>query len=327
MERKSDSLHVWAEALCSSGDQISLFSHKSPDGDTLGAALALRLALQSLGKTVSVFCADPVPQSLCFLKGAQTVQTVCASEAQKTCLTVAVDVSSPELMGVLLPAFESGEKRMVIDHHATNPLFGDLNYVRGGESSCCLLAFEVIRELGVAVDADMATCLLLGMSTDTGHFRYANTSAQTLQAAAELMGCGADIADISSRMYRMQPLKKIELTRIALNSLHFGAGHRIGIIWLRKEDYERTGCTYGEADGLVNLALEIEGVRMAFLLSERDDGIKASLRAMEPDTVNDIAYALGGGGHAQAAGCTLKMPIEKAEAEILSRMLNKLGEE
>ena len=323
MQGTSDSLEHWTGKLVS-GSRFALFCHKSPDGDTIGAALALRLALLALGKDAAVYCEDPVPHSLCFLPGAETVQNALPASEGTRMTAVAVDVSSPEMMGSLQAAYDKCAARLVIDHHISNPLYGEFNFVRGGESSCCLLVYEVIRELGIPIDADCATCLLLGMSTDTGHFRYANTSPETLEAAACLMRCGAVISDISRRMYRSQPAAKTELTRRALNSLHYEAGRQIGIIVLRQKDYEQSGCTYAEADGLVNLALEIEGVRMAFLLSERDGVTKASLRAMEPDTVNDIASALGGGGHAQAAGCTLKMPVEEAEQAILIRMKDKL---
>ncbi|MBR1408924.1 MAG: DHH family phosphoesterase [Clostridia bacterium] len=323
MQGTNDSLKHWAGELAS-GSRFALFCHKSPDGDTVGAALALRLALLALGKEAVVYCADPLPRSLSYLPGAETVQNAFPDSEAGYLTAVAVDVSSPELMGSLQAAYDKCAGHLLIDHHISNPLYGEFNFVRGGESSCCLLVYEVIRELGIPIDAGCATCLLLGMSTDTGHFRYANTSPETLEAAAQLMRCGADISDISRRMYRSQPAAKVELTRLALNSLHFEADHRIGIIVLRKEDYERSGCSYAEADGLVNLALEIEGVRMAFLLSEREGVTKASLRAMEPDTVNDIASALGGGGHAQAAGCTLMMPPEEAERAILTRMKEKL---
>ena len=111
---------------------------------------------------------------------------------------------------------------------------------------------------------------------------------------------------------------------ISVNSLHFECEQQVGAIILTKEAYDVSGCPFGEADGLVNMALELEGVRMAFMLSEREDGIKVSLRATEPDTVNDIAFALGGGGHAQAAGCTLKMSIAEAENAVLTLMRKKL---
>ena len=316
-------LKTWTEAITKQ-NSILLISHISPDGDTVGATLSLRLALLSLGKNVRVVCDHSVPEKLLFLPGAEAYEVteyageICADAA------VAVDISSPELLGKARRLFESAQTRFVIDHHATNTGYGQINYIRGGESSCCLLAYEAIQALGVPITKDIATCLLLGMSTDTGHFQYSSTSPATLCAAAEMVSLGANISDISRRMYRTQSMKRVQLMRHALSTLHFECGDRVGIIVLDHEAYDKTGCTFGEADGLVNLALEVDGVRMAFMLSEREEGIKVSLRATEPDTVNDIALALGGGGHAQAAGCTLKMSLAEAETTVLSRMREKL---
>ena len=317
------SLKDWTECVRSAGD-VALFSHVSPDGDTVGATLALRLALLQLGKNVRMICDGQIPDKLAFLPGAEGYERPEAAAGQQIGTAIAVDVSSPEMLGAARPLFESAGRRLVIDHHATNPLYGELNYVRGGESSCCLLAYEAIREMGVPLNPDLATCLLLGMSTDTGHFQYPSTSPETLEAAAALARAGANLSDISRRMYRQQPMRRVRLMRYALATLHYEENEQVGIIVLDRKAYEETGCSFGEADGLVNLALEVEGVRIAFMLSERDEGIKVSLRATEPDTVNDVALRLGGGGHAQAAGCTLHTTLAEAERQVMALIREKL---
>ena len=316
-------LKSWTDELLKARN-LFLFSHVSPDGDTVGAALALRLALLALNKQVRLICDSPVPVKLSFLPGSDAYETPDAAEGSRIEAAVAVDVSSPELLRKSLALFEAADVRFVIDHHTTNPGYGQYNYIRGGESSCCLLVYEAIREMGVSITKEMATCLLLGMSTDTGHFQYPSTSPETLRAAADLVALGADISDITRRMYRTQSMKRMQLLRIALASLHFECDQQVGVIVLDREAYDQTGCSFGEADGIVNTALEVDGVRIAFMLSEREDGIKVSLRATEPDTVNDVAVAFGGGGHAQAAGCTLHTTLEEAEKEVLSFIREKL---
>ena len=129
---------------------------------------------------------------------------------------------------------------------------------------------------------------------------------------------------MTRRLYRTQPMNRVKLTRIAYNKLRFMFDQQVGVIDFDKHDFEETGCTFGQADGLVNKALEVEGVRMAVLASEREDGIKMSLRAVEPDTVNDIAVLFGGGGHAQAAGCTIHAPLQEALDQMLAAMKDKL---
>ena len=303
--------------------RMALIAHVSPDGDTVGATLALRLAFLSLGKAVDVVCDGDVPRSMQFLPGFDAFLK--PDQAQGPYDTaIAVDVSDRSLLGQSEAVFDSAQVRMVIDHHATNPAYGDVNFIRGGESACCLLAYEVILALGVPMDVPMGTCLMTGLSTDTGHFQYPCTTEAALACAAHLRGLGVDISYITRMMYRTQPMERVKITRIAYDRMRFELGGRVGVIELTRQDFEETGCTFGQADGLVNRALEVEGVRMAVLASERDEGIKMSLRAVEPDTVNDIAQRFGGGGHAQAAGCTIHAPLDEAVRMVLAAMEEKL---
>ena len=303
--------------------RMALIAHVSPDGDTVGATLALRLAFLSLGKAVDVVCDGDVPRSMQFLPGFDAFLK--PDQAQGPYDTaIAVDVSDRSLLGKSEAIFDSAQVRMVIDHHATNPAYGDVNFIRGGESACCLLAYEVILALGVPMDVPMGTCLMTGLSTDTGHFQYPCTTEAALACAAHLRGLGVDISYITRMMYRTQPMERVKITRIAYDRMRFVLGGQVGVIELTRQDFEETGCKFGQADGLVNRALEVEGVRMAVLASERDEGIKMSLRAVEPDTVNDIAQRFGGGGHAQAAGCTIHAPLDEAVAMVLAAMEEKL---
>lgn len=310
--------------LARKANKLALIAHISPDGDTVGSTLALRLAFLRMGKAVDVICDGDVSKSMMFLPGADAfIKPDQAAEDYDT--AIAVDVSDKGLMGKAQPVFDKAPVKLVIDHHATNPAYGDANYIRRGECACCLLAYEAIQALGVDITVEMGTCLMLGMSTDTGHFQYPYTSAAAFEAAGKLLAIGVDVSYITRMMYRTQPMEKVNLTRIAYQKLHFELDNQVGVIELTREDFDATGCSVGQADGLVNRALEVEGVRMAVLASEREDGVKISLRAVEPDTVNDIAVQFGGGGHAQAAGCTIHATLDEAVAQILAAMKAKLG--
>lgn len=304
--------------------RVALLAHISPDGDTVGSTLALRLAFLALGKQADVICDGDMPDNLRYLPGSEAMLHPENVNGADYDTAIAVDVSDRSLLGKSEAVFDAAGFRMVIDHHATNPAFGQANFIRRGESACCLLAYEAILGLGVEMTKDMGTCLLTGMSTDTGHFQYPATSPATLIAAGELLKLGVDISAMTRRLYRTQPMNRVELTRIAYNKLRFMFDQQVGVIDFDKHDFEKTGCTFGQADGLVNKALEVEGVRMAVLASEREDGIKMSLRAVEPDTVNDIAVLFGGGGHAQAAGCTIHAPLQEALDQMLAAMKDKL---
>lgn len=311
-------------SLAGKAKRVAVIAHISPDGDTLGASLALRLAFLSMGKAADVICDGVVPQSMSFLPGADGI--LHPDQVQDTYDTaLAADVSDRALLGSAAGLFDGAQVRLVIDHHATNAGYGDANFIRGGESSCCLLAYEAIVALGVTVTSDMALCLMTGMSTDTGHFQYSSTTSETLEVAGKLVAAGVDISMLTRRLYRTQPMWRVRLTRIAYERMHFVFDGQVGVISLSRADFEAAGCASNQADGLVNHALEVEGVRMAVLASEREEGVKLSLRSVEPDTVNDIALQFGGGGHACAAGCTIHAPLEEALGQVLDAMGRKLG--
>ena len=317
-------LRDWLD-LVRKAEKLALISHVSPDGDTVGAALALRLAFLSMGKSVDVFCDGDAPASLSFLGGTQAYRRPEQADGAYDA-AIAVDVSDRKLMGSAEAIFDAAKVRLVMDHHETNPGFGDVNYIRRGECACCLLAYEAITALGIALTKEMASCLLLGMSTDTGHFQYPYTSPAAFAAAGELIRAGADVSYITRMLYRTVSREKIALTRTAYQNMRFELDGQVGVITLSAEEFAHAGCTPAQTDGLVNKALEVEGVRMAFLATEREGCVKVSLRAVEPETVNDIAKQFGGGGHAQAAGCTLNMTMGEAVSAVLAAIARKLGQ-
>lgn len=316
---------VMRDWLCRAGEarRLALIAHVSPDGDTVGATLAMRLAFLKLGKDVDVICDGEMPGNIGYLTGIGAFihpeQATGHYDA-----AVAVDVSSEDRLGAAKAVFDAADAHLVVDHHATNTRFGDVNLVRAGESSTCLLAYELIRAMGVTLTPDIATCLMTGMSTDTGHFQYQSTSPETFEAAAELLRAGVDLSLMTRRLYRTQPMARLRLTQRVYQKMRFVLGGQIGVIALTREDFALTQTTPDEADGLVNRALEVEGVRMALLASEREDGVKMSLRAVEPDNVAQIAVAFGGGGHALAAGCLLQGSVDEAVERMIDEMAKRL---
>ena len=312
--------------LCQAGKakRMALIAHVSPDGDTVGAALALRLAFLSLGKAVDVICDGDMESRLGYLTGIQEVLHPEQTDGLYD-TAIAVDVSDHGLLGQSAVIFDGAPVRMVLDHHATNPGYGDWNYLRGDECSCCVLAYEVITGLGVTVTREMGECLMTGLSTDTGHFMYPYTTPRAFEIAGRLLALGVDVSAITRVLYRTQSRASVNLTRTAYQKLRFELEGRVGVIELTKRELDEAGVAPNQTGGLVNRALEVEGVRFAILATEREDGVKLSLRAVEPDTVNDIAKRFGGGGHAQAAGVTMQTTMGEAVAAVLAAMSAKLG--
>ena len=316
-------LEDWLCRVCKA-KRMALIAHVSPDGDTVGATLALRLAFLSLGKAVDVICDGEIDRSLAFLPGMDAFLKPDQTEGLYDA-AVAVDISDRRLLGKSESIFDQAAERYVIDHHETNPAYGDYNYIRGDECACCVLAYDAITALGVEITPEIGTCLMTGISTDTGHFMYPYTTARAFEVAGKLRAIGVDVSAITRILYRTQSRAAVNLTRVAYQKMRFEMGGQVGVIILTKQDMENAGADVGQTGGLVNKALEVEGVRMAILATERDEGVKLSLRAVEPDMVNDIAKAYGGGGHAQAAGVTMHMPIDEAVAAILAEMEKKLS--
>ena len=304
--------------------RMALIAHVSPDGDTVGATLALRLAFLSLGKAVDVICDGEASKSLAYLPGVDSFLKPEQTDGLYDTV-VAVDVSDHKLLGKADQIFDGAPVRMVIDHHATNPGYGAYNYIRGDECSCCVLAYEVITGLDVELTKEIGTCLMTGMSTDTGHFMYPYTTPLAFEIAGRLLALGVDVSYITRVLYRTQSRASVNLTRIAYRNMRFELDGQIGVIELTEEDMREADADYSQTNGLVNKALEVEGVRMAILATQREEGVKLSLRAVEPDTVNDIAKQFGGGGHAQAAGVTMYMPMHEAVQTVLTAMEKKLG--
>ena len=317
-------LTEWAEQL-KRARRVAVFSHRSPDGDTIGSALSMRAALEGLGKEVKLVCDGIIPSSLAFLPGTKDFIRPENWTEWPFDTGLAVDVSTTDMLGSAAPIFQAAEVKLVLDHHETNPCFGDLNYIRGGESSCCLLVYEVLRMLEIHISREMGTCLLLGMSTDTGHFQFTNTSAATLRAAADLVEAGVNLPEIAERMYRTMPMRRMTLMQRAFTSLHFPLGGKAAVLSLTQKDFEETGAEQSDSDGFVNMPLEVESVYISVMLTEREGLIKASLRSKSPYVVNRIALAFGGGGHAQAAGCSLTgETMESAEQQILLQIASSL---
>ncbi|MBQ9009464.1 MAG: DHH family phosphoesterase [Clostridia bacterium] len=287
------------------GQSYLIISHVNPDGDTIGSALGLRLALLALGKEVSVVCDGEIPRFVSYLEGADAyLRPDQVTAAYDT--AIAVDMSAPEMMGQSGPLFEAAQVRLVIDHHPTNAGFGDVDWIRRGEAACCQLVYDAILDLGIPLSTEMADCILLGLSTDTGHFQYKGTTVTTMRTATALVEAGADISWMSRQVYRTATMERVLITKKVYEKMHFACNHQIGMVEITEEDRKMTGCVKSDMEGLVNLVLDIEGVRFAFLAREVEDEIRFSLRSKYPDTINDVALRFGGGGHAQAAGCFLR---------------------
>ena len=311
--------------LIREAETIAVCSHINPDGDTLGCAAAMRLALLKMGKIVSLFCDGKVPDQLEFLPGIRETRCPSGDEGPFD-LMLSVDASDEARLGKCILLKGKSRHTAQIDHHESNPLFMEVNSVDEDAPAACLMIREQIAALGVEIDRDIAVCLYTGISTDTGNFAFASTNAECFDAMSELMKAGLPIAELNRILFRDRAMPQVRLMGRALASLQYYENGRIALITLTQEDFRQCGALSEHADTIVNLGLDTVGTRMALMARETGDGsVKFSLRAKEPDSIVDIARQFGGGGHAQAAGISMQGTLESTVGKVLDVMIRRLN--
>ena len=311
--------------LIRDAETIAVCSHISPDGDTLGSAAAMQIALEKLGKKVSLFCDGKVPDQLSFLPGIGRMREPLDDDGPFD-LMLSVDVSDIKRLGKCINLIGRSRHTAQIDHHPTNPLFMEINSVDGEAPAACILIREQLETLGIKPDRDIAICLYTGISTDTGNFAFHSTNAACFRIMSELMEIGLPLAELNRILFRDRVKAQVLLIGKALESLRYHENDQIAVMKLTKKEFDACGALPEHADTLVNFGLDTVGTRMALMARESTDGtIKLSLRAKEPDVISDIAQLFGGGGHPQAAGITMQGTLDDAVSKVLEAMIRKLN--
>lgn len=296
-------------------------THLNPDGDALGSALALAAYIDRLGIDVEVLCHHPAPRNLRFLPGVDRVRQ--SPKEEKADLAIMVDLENMERLGDVAEWFIQAPRLIVIDHHVPHESPGDLRIVDVTASATALIITRLLQDLGAEITPDMATCLLTGIVTDTGSFRFRNTTPESLSLSAVLLERGADLAKVNEEVFQRKPLASTLLLGHMLDTMRLECGNRIAIGVLAKQDFERAMATDEDTEGFVNEMLSIDSVEIAAILREPKPGrIRCSLRSRHDLDVATVAREFGGGGHRNAAGCTLDLALEEAE-ELLVRRLRQ----
>ncbi|MBQ8108676.1 MAG: DHH family phosphoesterase [Clostridia bacterium] len=302
-------------------DDIALLGHVMPDGDAAGSNLALWHALRAMGKRAVVCLPGGVPLMYASLPGAETVAEPDGALPFAPKAALAVDVSEAARLGEAgLKLFEACEARAALDHHHTNPGFGQLFVLDGDAAAAGELVVDLIDALGVKLTEQMGQCLFVAISTDCGQFSYSNTRPQTFRAAARCAETGIAIDSITEALYRTRTRGRTRLLGLALSELEISPDGQLAWSRVTQDMLRRAGATHEDKEGIVNYLLEMEGVRLAVLAEERGDReTKFSLRSKAPINVaRDVASPLGGGGHDRAAGITINLPLEDALARVLA---------
>ncbi len=306
-------------AILSAGS-VLLFGHVNPDGDTLGSVLALKLRLERMGKRVQAMVDGFVPGYLAFLPGAESVMNA-EAVPRAFDLAIAVDVASSDRLGKCEALFANAQKTAVIDHHGTNPGYAQINMIDEHAPATAILLYRLFGQMELPMTQEEAICLYTALSTDTGNFIYDSTNAESFAMMSGLMEAGLPLADISRVLFRQKELLHVRLLGEVLPSLRVTGNGKIAGLCLTLEQMQRVGANGGHTEGIVNYAIDLEGVGMAYFAREVEPGkVKVSLRALQPFAVDQVAAKFGGGGHKLAAGLTLCMPMDEVihtiEAEL-----------
>lgn len=295
-----------------SADHVLILTHRRPDGDTTGSAGALCLALRALGKTAYVAENPEITK-----RYAPYIVPYAPPKGFEPHVIVGVDMAEENMV------FEGGEDLaartdLVIDHHGSNPGFGKYNLIIGERASCAEIVCEVIEELGVPLTQPIAEAIYVGVSTDTGCFRYSNTTAGTLRTAAKCLDAGVNAGELNRVLFETKSRARYEIERVIQGNMQFFRDGKIAVATITLEDRRRTGADWDDMDAIAAMPRQIEGVEVGLTLTELDSGkTKASVRTTKEVDAAAICMLVGGGGHLRAAGATLDCPLEQAVTRML----------
>ena len=296
-------------------DRILLLTHRDPDGDTAGSAAALCSALRRLGREAWLF---PNPGYTRLVLPYISSMIAPPDFAYDCC--VAVDVATERMF----PDGFSGPVCLCVDHHPTNSHYGENELIRGDRSSCGEIVLDLIRSLCGSVTEEEATLLYIAVTTDTGCFRYANTTSRTLAAASELLRLGAKQHEVSEVFFRKVSPARLRLEGSIYSGMRFCRGGKVVIAFVTQEMIRAAGATKDDFDDLASLAGRSEGSVLNVTIREQEDGSsRVSVRSSPGVSSSDICAVFGGGGHEMAAGCNIACPPEKA-AEMLLEVIEAM---
>lgn len=298
------------------GDDFLVVCHIDPDGDTIGSALALKFILQKLGKKVSVFSKDSIPHIYDFLPGVTSIKKS-LPKGKSYCTLVSVDAGAEKRVSDSKNTLKRCGTIINIDHHPDNTYFGDINLV--DRVSCAAeLVYLVAKQLKVKIDANIATNLYVAVMTDTGNFKYANTTADTFAIAKELVEAGASPSDCAIHVYEEKPLSAVAVHAHAALNAHTARHGKVIWTLVKRSTMNKIGATEEDLNGIVDSLRAVKGVEVAMLIREHGKAkVKVNFRSKRKVNVQKIAKALGGGGHIRSSGAVVSGNIKNAEKKVL----------
>lgn len=294
-------------------------THENPDGDAVGSVLALANFLKRLGKDVTVYCCDPIPELYDFLPLADTV--VCSIPQRHYDVCFVLDVGEFRRAGQQIASFEGIGSFINIDHHLHCENFGAINLIDAEAAATGILIHRIIQAAGHETDYATALCIYTAIITDTGSFHYSNANPEAFSVAGEMVARGVNAWSVAEKLYESQPRERLELLSLALATLSISSRGNYASLAVTLDMYARTGACAELTDGFVNYPRSIRGVEVAIFFREIRDGLfKVGFRSKGKVDVSALAAGFGGGGHHNAAGCTVAGTLEEVRAAVFAHL-------
>jgi len=316
-------LKIWQEVfeLINNNQNFLIVSHKNPDGDSIGSEIALALALMKLNKKVYIYNSNPPPHRYSKFPKASLIKTEKKNFEED--VTIFVDCAEVNRIGEIKDNIDFSKPLINIDHHIGNTKFGTVNVIKPDYSSTAEIIYKLIKN-EIPMDEEIATYLYIGILTDTGAFRYPNTTSHSLRVASELVAYGVTASQVSEFIWFTDPEARIKLLGDVLRTMNLH--DKISIMYITKEMLKKHGAKEEDTEEFIDYGLSIKGIETAAIIKEREDGIlKVSLRSKNNIPVQELAAKYGGGGHRTASGFTVRKKIEPFKKE-LKKELEKLVE-
>jgi len=304
-------------------DSIVVLTHETPDGDAMGSSLAFMHAIELLGKKADVIIPE-YSDCFNFLPGIEQVKN--ESDIEKYDLAIALDCADNRILKGNEKYFEFSKKKIVIDHHSSNKMYGDINFVNPVAPACCEILVGMFDYFGLELTKEIGTCIITGIITDTGGFDY-NTTAETFDFAAMLLRKGINISEVYRKVLKTKTKPNFELRKLASERLEFLEHGKVTFTYITLKDERIVNAKTGDHEGLVESGRDIEGVEVSIFLHEKEgkpNGFKVSLRSTEYVNVSDICLMFNGGGHARAAGAFVNGTIEQIKEKLMVEIKKQL---
>lgn len=298
-------------------ETILLLTHQTPDGDAIGSTLAMNIALKNIDKKPDMIIRE-VPRTFDFLPCRK--QIINDSDIKQYDLVISLDCADlNRLEGK--EYFEQAKKTIVIDHHSSNKMFGDFNFVNPVSPACCQVLIGMFDYFNIDINQDIGTCLLTGIITDTGGFKYPGITAETFEFTAELLQKDVNVSDIYRRVLQTKTKANFELMKKTIDRMEFLEDGKVTFTYIDKKDLDEVQAEVGDHEGLVEIGRDIEGVEVSiFIRQENEDTYKISMRSGDKVNVSDVCLMFGGGGHQRAAGASMHGTVEEIKEKIIKEI-------